>query len=62
MHSLHRAGGELPPDSGPAALIYRTDANYVRHEPAGGWSASWHRAVIARVAEEVPGLVIVYRP
>lgn len=42
----------------PAILTYRTDADYREHHPEQPWSASWHRAVTARVAREVPGLVV----
>lgn len=45
----------------PVVVTYRTDIDYLAHEPAGGWCASWHRAVVARVAQEVPGLRIGYR-
>lgn len=44
----------------PALVTYRTDAEYRRHHPEQTWPASWHRAVCARVAQEVPGLVIDY--
>lgn len=44
----------------PAILTYRTDEDYHRHHPEQPWPASWHRAVIARVAHEVPGLAINY--
>lgn len=39
---------------------YRTDRDYRRHHPEQPWPASWHRAVVARVAQEVPGLVVTY--
>lgn len=45
----------------PAVVTYRTDADYQRAEPGAEWPASWHRAVVARVAAAVPGLLIVYR-
>lgn len=44
----------------PAVLTYRTDADYRRHHPEVDWPASWHRAVCARLADEVPGLRIGY--
>lgn len=44
----------------PAILTYRTDADYRRHHPEQPWEARWHRAVVARVAQEVPGLEISY--
>lgn len=47
----------------PVVVTYRSDDHYAAAEPeAGGWPASWHRAVVARVAQEVPGLAIEYRP
>lgn len=45
----------------PTVATYRTDVDYLHHEPTGGWSASWHRAVVARIAQEVIGLRIQYR-
>lgn len=44
----------------PVMLTYRTDADYRTHHPGVAWPASWHRAIVARVAQEVPGLVIDY--
>lgn len=44
----------------PAMLTYRIDADYHTHHPEQLWPASWHRALVARVAHEVPGLEIVY--
>lgn len=44
----------------PGILTYRTDADYRVHHPELPWPASWHRAVTARVAHEVPGLPITY--
>ncbi len=45
----------------PAVLTYRTDEEYHAAHPDILFPASWHRAVVARVAQEVPGLTIVYR-
>ncbi|GEL19323.1 helix-turn-helix domain-containing protein [Pseudonocardia asaccharolytica] len=42
----------------PKILTYRTDGDYQAHHPEQPWPASWHRAVVARVAGEVPGLAI----
>ncbi len=39
---------------------YRDDATY-RQLDGGGWSARWHRAMVGRVCDEVPGVVVVYR-
>jgi len=44
----------------PALATYRTDQDYRRHHPEQPWPAGWHRAVCARVAQEVPGLAIDY--
>ncbi|MEV6219882.1 hypothetical protein [Nocardia sp. NPDC051833] len=44
----------------PGILTYRSDNDYRSHHPELRWPASWHRAVIARVAQEVPGLAIEF--
>lgn len=44
----------------PAILTYRSDDDYRAHHPEQPWPASWHRALAARVAHEVPGLTIGY--
>ncbi|MFJ5099395.1 helix-turn-helix transcriptional regulator [Streptomyces sp. NPDC088557] len=46
----------------PGVLTYRTDAEYRAAHPEAGLPASWHRAVVARVAQEVPGLAVAYTP
>ncbi|WP_433460676.1 helix-turn-helix domain-containing protein [Micromonospora sp. CA-248212] len=43
-------------------LTYRSDADYRAAHPDLDWPASWHRAVVARVAQEVPALSIAYAP
>lgn len=45
----------------PAVATYRTDEAYWAAEPSDGprWPATWHRRVVMRIAQEVPGLVIV---
>lgn len=43
----------------PGIVTYQNDEQYRQHEPDAPWPASWHRRVVARVAQEVPGLVIV---
>jgi hypothetical protein len=45
-----------------AALTYRCDMDYQAAYPDTSWPASWQRAVTARVAQEVPGLVIRHAP
>jgi transcriptional regulator with XRE-family HTH domain len=44
----------------PAVSAYRSDAEYHAAHPEQPWPASWHRAVLARVAHEVPALSIAY--
>lgn len=44
----------------PAVVTYRTDAEYHAAHPDVPFPVSWHRAVVARVAQEVPGLSIDY--
>lgn len=44
----------------PGIVTYRDDAEYHKAHPESGYPASWHRAVCARVAQEVPGLSIAY--
>lgn len=44
----------------PGVVTYRTDEEYHAAHPGIKFSASWHRAVVARIAQEVPGLSIVY--
>lgn len=46
----------------PGVLTYRTDAEYHAAHPEVPFPASWHRAVVARIAQEVPGLAIAYGP
>lgn len=42
----------------PGVLTYRTDAEYHTAHPEIPFTASWHRAVVARIAQEVPTLRI----
>jgi transcriptional regulator with XRE-family HTH domain len=44
----------------PVVITYRDDAEYHAAHPESPFPASWHRAVIARVAQEVPGLSIAF--
>lgn len=44
----------------PGVITYRSDADYHRHHPEVDWPASWHRALCARLADEVPGLRIEF--
>ena len=44
----------------PSVITYRSDEDYRAHHPEQDWPASWHRALCARLADEVPGLRISY--
>lgn len=44
----------------PAVVTYRDDTDYHAANPGIEFPASWHRAVVARVAQEVPALSIVF--
>lgn len=44
----------------PAIRTYRHDTDFDAHVPGNRWPASWHRAVCARVAQEVPGVAIEF--
>ncbi|MGP3979450.1 helix-turn-helix domain-containing protein [Streptomyces sp. 8N114] len=44
----------------PGVVTYRDDAEYHAAHPEVPFPASWHRAVLARVAQEVPALSITY--
>jgi DNA-binding XRE family transcriptional regulator len=44
----------------PGIVTYRDDAEYRAAHPESGYPAAWHRAVVARVAQEIPGLSIAY--
>jgi transcriptional regulator with XRE-family HTH domain len=44
----------------PGVYVYRSDEEYHTAHPEIPFPASWHRAVVARIALEVPGLSIAY--
>ncbi|MEU1040620.1 transcriptional regulator [Streptomyces sp. NPDC005907] len=44
----------------PGIVTYRNDLEYRAAHPESEYPASWHRAVVARVAQKVPGLSIAY--
>ncbi|MER5816832.1 DUF1870 family protein [Streptomyces californicus] len=44
----------------PGVFTYRTDDEYHAAHPEIPFPASWHRAVVARIAQDVPGLAIAY--
>ncbi len=55
--------GMLELQQGPPEVVtYRSDEEYRAAHPDMRMPASWHRAVVARAAQEVPGLSIVYPP
>lgn len=42
----------------PAVVTYPSDEAYRAAHPEALYPAAWHRRVVARIAQEVPGLVI----
>ncbi|MER5355730.1 DUF1870 family protein [Kitasatospora sp. NPDC002551] len=44
----------------PGVWTYRSDDEYHAAHPESFFPAAWHRAVVARIAYEVPGLRIAY--
>ncbi|WP_051698511.1 helix-turn-helix domain-containing protein [Streptomyces albus] len=44
----------------PGVITYRNDDEYHAAHPEIPFPAAWHRAVVARVAQEVPALSITY--
>ncbi|MER6610782.1 DUF1870 family protein [Streptomyces sp. NPDC000927] len=44
----------------PVLITYRTDAEYHAAHPEIPFPAAWHRACVARIAQEVPALAIAY--
>lgn len=44
----------------PGVITYRDDAEYHAAHPESPFPASWHRAVVARISQEVPGLSIAF--
>lgn len=44
----------------PGVVTYRTDEEYHAAHPDVPFPASWHRAVVARVAQEVLGLRVAF--
>ena len=51
---------KLIDDADAQVVVYRSDAEYHAAYPEIPYPAAWHRAVVARVALEVPGLAITY--
>lgn len=52
----------LKGDSDPAVVTYYSNEQYRQAYPEETWPATWHRRVVARIAQEVPGLVIISPP
>jgi len=46
----------------PAVVTYYSDEQYRQAYPEETWPATWHRRVVARIAQEVPRLVIMSPP
>lgn len=46
---------------GDTILTYRTDADYHQHNPAGPYTASWHRSLCARLLTQIPDLTIQFQ-
>jgi len=44
----------------PGVITYRDDAEYHTVHPEVKFPASWHRAAVARIAQETPGLSIAF--
>lgn len=56
---VNAAVDDLAGRADPAVVVYRTDEEF--QEATGlDYPASWHRALVGRVAEDVPRLVITY--
>ncbi|MFD9721080.1 helix-turn-helix domain-containing protein [Streptomyces sp. NPDC059076] len=55
-----KAVAALSDMSEPGVLTYRSDAEYHNAHPEISFPASWHRALVARIAQTVPGLAIAY--
>lgn len=45
----------------PGVITYRSDQEYHAAHPEIPFPAAWHRAVVARIAQEVPALRIAYQ-
>jgi transcriptional regulator with XRE-family HTH domain len=70
VEDLERQAGEfasgvidqLANEPDPVVQVYRSDDAYCAAHPGMLLSARWHRAAIARVAQKIPTLSIVYTP
>lgn len=54
------AAAQLLDMPAPGVITYRTDTDYHAAHPEIEFPAAWHRAAVARIAQEVPGLAIAY--
>lgn len=57
---IERRVGDLRGEPAPTLVTYRNDADFKAAEPQCPFPAAWHRAMIARVALEVPGARIAF--
>jgi len=60
--AVHNTAAKLMDVPDPCVVTYRNDAEYEAAHPGAGWPAGWHRQLLARVAERVPGLRVIYAP
>jgi len=60
--AVHDTAARLMDIPEPWVVTYRSDAEYAAVHPEAGWPASWHRHLLARIAERVTGLRVVYAP
>jgi DNA-binding transcriptional regulator YiaG len=58
---ISKVTDELTDVTDPVLASYRTDKDYHAAHPDMRLPARWYRAVLARVAQEIPTLTIVYR-
>lgn len=49
-----------PDDDVVEVLTYLTDAGYRAEHPASPWPASWHRAAMGRVREQLPAIKLAF--
>lgn len=47
-------------EPGDIVLTYRTDEDYHSHDPDAPYTASWHRALCARLLDQIPTATIEF--
>ncbi|MBZ4497952.1 DNA-binding transcriptional regulator [Dermacoccus sp. Tok2021] len=62
VQTLRQEGPDDSRTGGWQLLVFLDDATYFAHHPDGEWSASWHRAAMGRVAEQVPEVSLEWAP